>query len=331
MEDKPLSNLLPTNETEPQPKPRKWTQKSKKIALWTLVALVAIYLLAAIILYPMQKSFMYKPKKHTPTEALPKEMQQLRHRQEHHTEDDLDWHWKRVKIDTSDGETLSCYWLKSHSLAPQTVTAKKDLFTVIYFHGRSGSIHDWVSVVEKLQSKVRCNVLMVSYRGYGDSTGSPDEAGMKLDAQAALEWTLKQLSPDQKSRLVIYGQSMGGAVAIHLAATNPTTVKYLIVDNTFLNLPSVAARESPFFTLFRPLIHQVWDSAAVIKDVKCKILFLSAKNDKFIPSEQMTELHKLATGSESAKLVPIPKGGHNSAYLQPEYSEAIETFLYPAK
>jgi fermentation-respiration switch protein FrsA (DUF1100 family) len=177
-------------------------------------------------------------------------------------------------------------------------------------------------------SKVHCNVLMVSYRGYGKSTGIPDEEGMKLDAQAALDWTLGNISDANKERLVVYGQSMGGAVAIHLAAQNPKTVKYLMVENTFLSLPQVATQVSVWFGLFLPFIHQIWDSASEIRKVTCKVLFLSGAKDRFILPYQMEQLKELATNAEKVSFVSISNRGHNSTYLDESYPAAIETFLY---
>ena len=344
MEDKTVVNLetdnslvsTDNNETESEVKPRKWVQTLKKVTLWTIVSLVATYFLALVILYPFQKSFMYKPRKHSVDEPVPHPLSSLTHKEENHDEDSLDWHWKKVAIKTEDDETLSCYWIKHFVKEPTTpeeaVTQeelkKKELFTVIYFHGREGSIHKWTPVVEKLMTKVRCNVLMVSYRGYGHSTGSPDEEGMKKDAQAALKWTLESISQAQRDRLVVYGQSMGGAVAIHLASKNPKAVKYLMVENTFLSLPKAATRESIFFTPFTPFIHQIWDSEVDIQKVTCPILFLSAKKDRFIPQSHMKGLFELATAAERKTFASIAEGGHSSVYKVKEHGQAIEDFLY---
>lgn len=319
----------PTRSAEQQEsKRRKWFRVAKKISLWTCISVVAFYVAAVIILYPMQKRFMYKPTKHGPnTQPAPPKYGWTVHKRDDHAEDDADWSWKEVKIHTPDQEVLSCYWLK-HNPNHHSTLSQKDLFTVVYFHGRSDSVDKWIQVVERVMSKVRCNVLMVSYRGFGASTGSPDETGMKTDAQAALDWVFQHIPEEQKQRLVVFGQSMGGAVAINLAAKNPDTIKYLIVENTFLSLPKVAERESAWFILFRPFIHQIWDSESDIQKVKAKILFLSAANDKFIPPEQMKKLFELATAAESKTFQSFAQGGHNNAFRYDEHPEAIANFLY---
>lgn len=76
-----------------------------------------------------------------------------------------------------------------------------------------------------------CNILMLSYRGYGLSTGSPSETGIRIDAQVALDFIKKH--PLLKSTLIVlYGQSIGGAVSIDLASRNKSSIHALILENT---------------------------------------------------------------------------------------------------
>lgn len=78
---------------------------------------------------------------------------------------------------------------------------------------------------------------MLEYRGYGLSTGAPDEAGLKIDAQTALDY-LRQRPETADTKFVIYGQSLGGAVAIHLVANNQEhdDIGGLVLENTFLSI-----------------------------------------------------------------------------------------------
>ena len=88
-----------------------------------------------------------------------------------------------------------------------------------------------------LQDVVGCNVLMLEYRGYGYSTGTPDEAGLKIDAQTGLDYIRERIETSD-TKIVVYGQSLGGAVAINLVAENQDRgdIAGLILENTFLSI-----------------------------------------------------------------------------------------------
>ena len=78
-----------------------------------------------------------------------------------------------------------------------------------------------------------CNVVMLSYRGYGLSTGSPSEIGIRIDAQTALDY-IKEHPILSQTTLVGYGQSLGGAVAVDVCQRNPKHVHALILENTWV-------------------------------------------------------------------------------------------------
>ncbi len=86
-----------------------------------------------------------------------------------------------------------------------------------------------------LQKQLNCNIFIISYRGYGLSEGSPNEKGLKMDAQTALDYIQKHAYLS-KTRIIVYGQSIGGAVAIHLASKNENKIHALMIENTFLSL-----------------------------------------------------------------------------------------------
>lgn len=88
-----------------------------------------------------------------------------------------------------------------------------------------------------MQLTVPANILMVEYRGYGMSTGVPDENGLNIDAQTALDF-VRQREDLKNSKIIVYGQSIGGAVAIQLAASNKHhgDIRGLILENTFLSV-----------------------------------------------------------------------------------------------
>lgn len=105
------------------------------------------------------------------------------------------------------------------------------------FHGNAGNIGHRIPIAKIIQEVVGCNVLMLEYRGYGMSTGVPDEAGLKIDAQTGLDY-IRQRAETRGTKIVVYGQSLGGAVAINLVAQNQDSrdIAGLILENTFLSI-----------------------------------------------------------------------------------------------
>ena len=105
------------------------------------------------------------------------------------------------------------------------------------FHGNAGNIGHRVPIAKVLEEHVGCNVLMLEYRGYGLSTGTPDEAGINIDAQTALDYIRNQ-KETEGGKIVVFGQSLGGAVAIELVAKNQDVgdIVGLILENTFISI-----------------------------------------------------------------------------------------------
>ena len=119
--------------------------------------------------------------------------------------------------------------------------AKK--ITILMFHGNAGNIGHRVPIARVLEENLGCNVLMLEYRGYGLSSGTPDETGLMVDAQTGLDY-IRQIEETKDSTIVVYGQSLGGAVAIQLVAKNQDAgdIRGLILENTFLSMRKMIPR-----------------------------------------------------------------------------------------
>lgn len=105
------------------------------------------------------------------------------------------------------------------------------------FHGNAGNIGYRLPIAKVLVNELRCNVLMLQYRGYGLSSGNPSEKGINIDAQAALDY-IRDRRELRGTRLVLYGQSLGGAVCVNLAAKNKRRgdIAGVILENTFTSM-----------------------------------------------------------------------------------------------
>lgn len=136
-----------------------------------------------------------------------------------------------LQIPTPDGESLHALFLRQR---PSRFSRN---VTVLMFHGNAGNIGHRVPIAKAVQDTLQCNVFLLEYRGYGMSTGTPDEAGLKIDAQTGLDY-LRQRPETRDTKLVVYGQSLGGAVAINLVAQNEEQgdIAGLILENTFLSI-----------------------------------------------------------------------------------------------
>lgn len=127
---------------------------------------------------------------------------------------------------------------------------------------------------------MQCNVLLVAYRGYSDSEGEPTEKGLKEDGIAILDWAVMNPKID-KTKLYLYGRSLGGAVASYVAsnAENRLLVKGVILENTFTSLPDVVsgfAAGMGYPLTF--LLKNKWESIKEIPYFQCPILFISGSN-----------------------------------------------------
>jgi len=142
-----------------------------------------------------------------------------------------------LRIPTPDGETLHSYLLK-----PPNKQHARDV-TILMFHGNAGNIGHRLPIAKVLANDLYCNVLMLEYRGYGLSTGNPGEKGITIDAQTGLDY-IRNREDLKKTKIVVYGQSLGGAVAIGLVGRNQDQgdIAGLVLENTFLSIQKMIPR-----------------------------------------------------------------------------------------
>ena len=180
---------------------------------------------------------------------------------------------------TPDGETLSAFLVKP----PNKSQAKP--ITVLSFHGNAGNIGHRLPIAKVLAHDLNCTTLMLEYRGYGLSTGDPSEKGLCIDAQTGLDY-IRNREDLKGNSIVIYGQSIGGAVAIDLVAKNKGTgdIKGLILENTFLSIAKMIPKVLPMAKFLAPLWHEHWRSEQILPEITdVPILFLSGLKDEIVP------------------------------------------------
>lgn len=227
--------------------------------------------------------------------------------------------YEEVWLETPDGEKLHCYQMrhKDH------LTSRP---TVIQFIANAGNIGHRLPITKVLHDQMKLNVFMLSYRGYGKSTGKANEKGLKIDADTALEHILQhpQLS---KTKLFVYGQSIGGAVSIYITAKNQGKISGLILENTFLSIRSLIPTVLPIARPIARFCHQQWSSDRLIDTLETPILFLSGLQDELVPKSQMKALFELAKKSEKREWKEFPNGTHNDTVMQEGYMQTVYDFI----
>ncbi|KAG0250729.1 hypothetical protein BG011_008139 [Mortierella polycephala] len=227
-----------------------------------------------------------------------------------------------LTLTTSDNVKIRAYLIKhlDDSKARQRPT-------ILYLHANAGNMGHRLSIANVFHKEFECNVFMLSYRGYGLSEGSPTEKGLRKDAQAALDY-IKKHPIIGKTKLIAYGQSIGGAVSIDIVARNEALFSGLIIENTFLSLPKVIPHVLPMISRVAFLCHQIWDSERMIQQItRLPVLFLSGRKDELVPPSHMRELHRLLDTTGKSIWCEFPDGTHNDTCLKPGYFDAIKGFL----
>jgi fermentation-respiration switch protein FrsA (DUF1100 family) len=193
--------------------------------------------------------------------------------------------------------------------------------TVLFFHGNAGNISHRLDTLA-LFNRLGLDTLIFDYRGYGRSEGKPSEAGTYLDAEAAWRYLTvqREIAPRQ---IVLFGRSLGGAVASHLAARH--TPGALILESSFTSIPDVAAELYPYLPA-RWLATIRYNVKADLATVSCPVLVVHSRDDEIIPYTHGRRLYEAAP--EPKRFLEI-RGGHNEGFVVSgqTYSQGLGEFL----
>lgn len=191
---------------------------------------------------------------------------------------------------------------------------------VLFFHGNAGNIGHRLDKLH-IFNELGLETLIIDYRGYGQSGGSASEKGMYRDADAAYQYLIKNKKVDSK-RLLLYGESLGGAVAIDLASR--VSIKGLITEGTFTSIPGMIKKSLPFVPAFA--LESRFDSLSKIERVPVRKLFIHSLDDEIVPYFMGEALYSRATGEK--ELLKL-RGGHNTAFFDSLdiYSDGLKRFL----
>lgn len=204
---------------------------------------------------------------------------------------------REVWMETGDGVEIHGLWWPEPEDRP----------AVLFLHGNAQEAYSWSLVREDLEA-MGCRLLLIDYRGYGKSGGTPREAGLYADGRAAMTWLAGQGIPP--SGTIVFGKSLGGAVACEIARDNP--LLGLVLESTFTSLGSVASRLFPFAHMWMPDM-EVYDSLSKLPGARCPLLVIHGEMDELIPVEEGVALFE--AGNEPKELFLVPGAGHNDVSM----------------
>jgi uncharacterized protein len=258
-----------------------------------LIAVVS-YLGIASFLAIFQSGFIYFPERRI--DATP---------------NSLGLSYEEIVLRTEDGVRISAWY----------VPASGNRGTVLFCHGNGGNIShrlDSISIFNRLG----LNVLIFDYRGYGMSEGSPDEQGTYRDAETAYRYLVNDKKCDPR-RIIVFGRSLGGAVAAWLAERHAAGM--LILESAFASIPDIAADLYPWLPVRLLTLYQ-YRTVDYVKGVRCPILVIHSPDDEMIPLSHGLQIY--AAAGEPKSFMEI-SGGHNDGFLKTgkSYEEGLDAFI----
>ena len=187
-----------------------------------------------------------------------------------YTPNDVNLDYEDVRIKTSDGLTLQGWFIPGK---PGT-----DI-TWLWFHGNGGNNGHRISELALAHHRTGVNIFIFDYRGYGESEGSPSEKGTHLDSRAAMEYLVSRPDVD-KERIVFMGNSLGAALSVELALTQPPMAMILV--SPFASVRDMAKLTLPFPPVGW-LVRNHYDNVVRIRQLNAPLLVLHGDEDDLVP------------------------------------------------
>lgn len=223
--------------------------------------------------------------------------------------------FEKLSIVTEDGETLDAWW----------IPASQQKGVVLLCHGNAGNISHRIDYA-RMFAELGYGTLLFDYRGYGKSTGKPTEEGTYRDATAAWRWLTETRGVAPRD-IVVFGESLGGAVAAWLAAQH--TPRALVIASSFTSVPDLGAQVYWFIPV-RWLSRFKYDTAAELSKVAAPVLIAHSSTDDIIPYSHGRKLYDAA---REPKTFLELGGGHNDGFIfmRADWVASLAGFLQSVK
>jgi uncharacterized protein len=229
-----------------------------------------------------------------------------------------------VWMTAADGVRLHGWYCTPQQTNDREASLTASKATLLWFHGNAGNITHRYPVIEKLLER-GIAIFIIDYRGYGRSEGSPSEEGLYRDARAAWDYLVTERKVPS-GNIIVFGDSLGGAVAIDLATkVEPAG---LVVQSSFTSIKDMAAQVMPFLPTF--ILRTKMDSINKIARVRCPKLFIHSPADEMVPYHLGRQLYDAA--SEPKQFYEVRGASHNETDIigGRAYFDAIAVFVRAA-
>jgi pimeloyl-ACP methyl ester carboxylesterase len=293
----------------------------RKFLFSSIGLLVTTYIFTCAFLFVQQRYLIFRPSQKFLTLPSSPDFQ-------------INYQDEKIPISGSD-EYIHGWWISAPSpqerfltIPHEPVRILKSPKVILYFCGAAGN-KGYYNHVARLQGlrQLGFAILVIDYRGFGASKGNfPSESQLYADSQIAWDYLVKvrQILPKQ---IVIYGESLGGAVAVNLAVKNPAA-RALIVQSSFTRM-SEEIKHRDWLWLFpiNLLLTEKFDSLAKVRSLKIPVLFIHGTADTVVPVKMSQQLYNAAP--EPKQLLLVPGGEHFRIYQSgsSSYLQAIEKFM----
>jgi len=316
-----------------------WLWWFLSIVLWIVLSIIKFILwvigLFVFCLWWCQGELLYLP---TPGDRTETTRGSDHNPPGHQSPAEHDIQFEDHHLATPDGVKVHLWFLKQ----PNSLICP----TILFFHGNASNIGFRLYNAKAMYDKLQANVVLVEYRGYGISTGSPSEKGLMMDAQTVLDWARKRADVNQQS-IYVFGRSLGGAVALGLCYYNQEHLKGVVVENTFLcidemvvvlaarMLDSANTKVLKYAKYIRRVLQLFltnhWRTDTRVGSIHVPLMFISGLADELIPPSHSATLYQLSSPNcPLTTIFTVPGGGHNDTHMQPPisaYYNAFRSFL----
>ncbi|ANB03536.1 alpha/beta hydrolase [Ectothiorhodospira sp. BSL-9] len=234
--------------------------------------------------------------------------------------------YEEVWLDTEDGERLHAWFIPAREGAEGQAGAQSNECrapVLLFLHGNAGNISHRLESLD-IFHRIGLSVLILDYRGYGKSSGSPTEEGTYRDALAGWHHLVEErdYAPEE---VVIFGRSLGAAVAAYTGAQVQPGA--LILESAFTSAPDLGAELYPWVPV-RTLLRFEYDTRRALEQVESPILLAHSRDDEIVPHSHLERLKQAAGQAREVSVLEM-RGGHNDGFMRSgeDYVRGLGGFL----
>jgi hypothetical protein len=220
---------------------------------------------------------------------------------------------RKLTLTSTDGNRIRAWFCAPEGWEPRQGA-------ILISHGNGDTLCSMSRFVSLWRKELGRAVVVYDYPGYGQSTGRPSESGCYAAGEAALRW----LTEDQRvpiGKIILQGESLGGATAVELATRH--SVRLLVLHAAFTSFPDVAQAHLPWYPT-RYLVHIQMDNEAKIRRVRCPVLIAHGTADRTVPFNEGERL--FAAAPEPKRFLRLAGEGHVPADKK-KFFDAVRQFL----